>query len=186
MPAAVPLPRTAPQLATSCEASFLFADIVGFSAFTERYGDTRAAELAWRLRAGVAQELPPRSALVKSLGDAVMVRFEDPGAALLSGLRIVADALPAAEDPPVRVGIHRGPAIECDGDYFGAAVNLAARVAARARPGEVLVTPSLLPAAAALGLAVEDRGPHALHNIAAPVPLHLVDAELRKATGVGA
>lgn len=165
----------APLLQTTvAETAFLFADIVGFSAFTERHGDLRAAQLARRLRSGVERQLPPRSRLVKSLGDAVMVCFEDPHDALLSGLRIADHALTEPDDPAVRVGIHHGPAVACDGDYFGGAVNVAARVAALAGPGEVLVTGSLLAPAAALDLLVGDRGPSTLRNIAAPVSLYAV------------
>ena len=159
-------------------AAFLFADIVGFSAFTERHGDTGAAQLARRLRVGVEHELPARSRLVKSLGDAVMVRFEDAHDALLCGLRISARVLPDADDPPVRVGIHYGPAVECDGDYFGSAVNVAARVAALAGPGEVLVTSALLAAASSLDLPLGDRGAPPLRNIAEPVALYALGAEL--------
>jgi adenylate cyclase len=157
----VPLPR----------AAFLFADIAGFTAFTEREGDARAAELAWRLRIGVEQQLGADAHVVKCLGDAVMVRIADPCEAVAAALRIVERALPGAGDPPIRIGIHCGPAVECCGDFFGAAVNVAARVAALAAPGEVLVTEDVAGAARARGLEIEDRGERALRNVALPVAL---------------
>ena len=98
---------TAP-LAPVPEAAFLFADIAGFTAFTETEGDTRAAELAWRLRLGVEAQLGCDAHVVKALGDAVMVRIADPAEAATAGLRIVLRALPGAGDPPVRVGIACG------------------------------------------------------------------------------
>lgn len=149
-------------------ATFLFADIAGFTAFTERHGDEGAARLAWRFREGVEALLPPSAALVKTMGDAVMVRLDDPGQAVSAGLRIARGALPA-HDPPVRVGIHRGPAVEREGDFFGAAVNVAARVAALAAPGEVLVTDTVGAAARQRGLAVQDLGEHRLRNVLRPV-----------------
>ena len=74
--------------------------------------------------------------------------------------------------PPVRVGLHHGPAVERDGDYFGAAVNLAARVAAEATGGEVLLTGQT----AALapdphGILYEPRGRRELKNVRDPVEL---------------
>jgi class 3 adenylate cyclase len=158
---AVPLP----------DAAFLFADIAGFTAFTELSGDAAAAELAWRLRLGVERQLGHDAHVVKTLGDAVMVRVADPAEAVEAGLRIVARAL-TADDPPVRVGIHYGPAVECDGDFFGATVNLAARVASLAAPGEVLLTDAVASEAHPRRLALEALGERSLRNVAEPVLLH--------------
>ena len=156
------------------EAAFLFVDIAGFTAFTESEGDARAAELAWRLRLGVEAQLGHDAHVIKTLGDAAMVRIADPGEAASAALRILARALPGAGDPPLRVGVHCGPAIELDGDFFGAAVNLAARVADAAGPGEVLVTDGVAGAARNRGLQVQALGAHTLRNISTPVPLHAV------------
>ena len=154
------------------EAAFLFVDIAGFTAFTEIEGDARAAELAWRLRLGVEAQLGHDAHVVKTLGDAAMVRIADPGEAAAAGLRIVSHALPGAADPPLRVGVHCGPAIEWDGDFFGAAVNVAARVAAVAGPGEVLVTDEVAKAARTRGLQLQELGEHTLRNVSEPVLLH--------------
>jgi class 3 adenylate cyclase len=159
------------------DSAFLFADVVGFTAYTEIHGDVRAAELARRLRLGVEDQLGNDAHVVKTLGDAVMVRVEDPAEAAAVGLRIVARALPGAGDPAVRVGVHCGPAVECHGDFFGSAVNIAARVAALASPGEVLVTQEVARAARGRGLVLEDRGERKLRNVAAPVSLAAVMRE---------
>jgi class 3 adenylate cyclase len=156
------------------EAAFLFADISGYTAYTETQGDVRAAELAWRLRLGVEGQLTDDAHVVKTLGDAVMVRIADPEEAAAAGLRIVSRALPGAGDPPVRVGIHCGPAVEWAGDFFGAAVNLAARVASVARPGEVIVTAAVAVAARRHGLQVDELGERTFRNVARPVLVHAV------------
>ncbi len=163
------------------DAAFLFADIAGFTAFTEAQGDVRAAELAWRLRLGVEQQLGHDAHVIKTLGDAVMVRIADPAEAAAAGLRIVSRALPGPADPQICVGIHCGPAVECDGDFFGAAVNVAARVASLAGPGEVLVTADVARAALGRGLQLDELGERTLRNVARPVSLHAVgvaDVEL--------
>jgi adenylate cyclase len=164
------------------EAAFLFADIAGFTAFTELRGDSAAADLAWQLRLGVERQLGHDAHVVKTLGDAVMVRVADPAEAVEAGLRVVASAL-GAEDPPVRVGIHYGPAVECDGDFFGSAVNVAARVASMAGPGEVLVTEAVAREVDAAGPALEALGERRLRNVADPVLLHA--ARDASTTGAG-
>lgn len=128
--------------------TFLFADIVGFTSFTERYGDDAAADLAARFRAGVEAILPEGARLVKTIGDAVMVRLDDPVQGASTARRIARSAL-GPDDPLVRVGVHTGTAVERDGDFYGAAVNLAARLTESAAPGEALVSPEVVAAARA-------------------------------------
>ena len=115
-------------------ATFMFADIAGFTALTEAHGDEHAARLVADFCDAVRAELPVfRGTQVKTIGDALMLRIGDPRHAVLLGLRIAHEVLTGHGVPTVRVGMHHGPAIERDGDYIGAAVNLAARVSAAAR-----------------------------------------------------
>jgi adenylate cyclase len=167
--------------------TFLFADIVGFTSYTERDGDDAAADLAARFRAGVEAILPEGARLVKTMGDAVMVRLDDPAQAATTAVRIAQSAL-GAGDPPVRVGVHSGTAVERDGDFFGAAVNIAARVAAFAQPGEALATPEVAEAARAFGLATVDRGERRLRNVLLPIHVAALAARpvLRSVEGVAA
>jgi adenylate cyclase len=75
----------------------------------------------------------------------------------------------------VRVGLNHGSAIERDGDYFGAAVNLAARVSALASGGEVLVTGQTAALAPELeGVFYEPRGRQVLRNVREPVEVFAV------------
>ena len=121
-------------------ATFLFADIAGFTALTEAHGDERAVALVDAFCAAVDVELPAGGTRVKSIGDAVMLRVPDPGDAILLGLRMTRDVARENGMLGVRVGLHHGTAVERDGDYFGATVNLAARVSSLAAGGEVLMT----------------------------------------------
>jgi adenylate cyclase len=157
---------------SSPAATFMFADIAGFTALTEAHGDLEAAALVADFADAVRAELQPdRAAYVKTIGDAVMLRVPDPAEAIRLGLRIV-DGLMADPGPAVRVGLHHGPAIERDGDYIGATVNLAARVSALAKGGEVLVTGQTAALVPNLeGVFFESRGRQELRTVREPVEL---------------
>lgn len=154
-------------------ATFLFADIAGFTALTEAHGDEQAAMVVARFCEAVTRELPAFGAThVKTIGDALMLRIPDPAQAVLLGLRIALDLLRGHRAPAVRVGLHHGPAVERDRDYFGAAVNLAARVSAAATGGEVLLTGQTAALARNVeGVRYESRGCPVLRNVRDPVEL---------------
>jgi adenylate cyclase len=154
-------------------ATFLFADIAGFTALTETHGDEEAAQVVERFSDAVASELPRFGAThVKTIGDALMLRIPDPAQAVLLGLRIALDLLRGHRAPAVRVGLHHGPAIERDRDYFGAAVNLAARVSAAATGGEVLLTGQTAALTGSVeGVRYESRGWPELRNVRERVEL---------------
>jgi adenylate cyclase len=157
----------------SATATFVFADIAGFTALTERHGDEEAAKVVERFCDAVHDELPGYGGMhVKTIGDALMLRIPDPGSAVLLGLRIAHDVMYGHRAPAVRVGLHHGSAIERDSDYFGAAVNLAARVSAAATGGEVLLTAQTAALAPDLdGVMYERRGCQTMRNVRDPVEL---------------
>jgi class 3 adenylate cyclase/YHS domain-containing protein len=167
-------------------ATFLFADIAGFTALTEAHGDEHAVALVEEFADAVARELPPINGQhVKTIGDALMVRVPDPGDAIQLGLKITHDLLRGHEAPAVRVGLNHGTAVERNGDYFGATINVAARVSALASGGEVLVTGGTAALAPDLdGVYYESRGRQALRNVSDPVevfaalPMHSADDQL--------
>jgi adenylate cyclase len=163
----------APPDSTAVSATFMFADIAGFTALTEAHGDEEAAGLVAEFCRAVRAELPGSGGTeVKTIGDAVMLSVPDPAAAILLGLCITHELIRGHGAPAVRVGLHHGSAIERDGDYFGAAVNLAARVSAEASAGEVLLTGQTAALAPELeGVLYEPRGRRALRNVREPVEL---------------
>lgn len=152
-------------------ATFAFADIAGFTALTEAHGDEAAFALVSDFTNAVRAELDPvQGEHVKTIGDALMLRIPDPGDGIVLGLRIANDLMLEHGAPAVRVGLHHGQALENAGDYFGAAVNLAARVSALATGGEVLVSGSTAALAPDLdGVFYESRGRQTLKNVAEPV-----------------
>jgi adenylate cyclase len=156
---------------TESAGTFLFADIAGFTALTEAHGDEEAVALISDFSDAVEAELPAVGGEhVKTIGDALMLRIPDPGDAVHLGLRIAQDLMTDHGAPEVGVGLHHGPALERNGDYFGASVNLAARVSALASAGEVLVTgPTAALTPELEGVLFESRGRQSLKNVSEPV-----------------
>jgi adenylate cyclase len=157
-------------------ATFLFADIAGFTALTEAHGDEQAVQLVEDFASAVQAELPPVDGeYVKTVGDALMLRVPDPADAVRLGLWITRNALRGHQAPSVRVGCNHGSAVERAGDYFGTTINVAARVSALARGGELLVTGNTAALAPDLeGVLYESRGRQALRNVAEPVEIFAV------------
>jgi adenylate cyclase len=115
-----------------------FLDISGYTQLTEERGDEAAAELVERLARMVRRSSQEhRGSPVKWLGDGVMFYFREPKDAVLAALEMV-EQVGNHGLPPAHVGIHAGPVVFQEGDYFGRTVNLAARIADFARPGEVV------------------------------------------------
>jgi adenylate cyclase len=148
-----------------------FLDLVGYTRLTEERGDRVAAELAEALAVLVGRSSREYSGVpVKWLGDGVMVHYREPAEAVLSALQLVAQ-LPQAGLPPAHVGVAAGPVVVQGGDYFGRTVNLAARLAAHASAGRVLVSERVAEAAPPRGVAFVELGPVRLAGIARPVRL---------------
>jgi adenylate cyclase len=149
-----------------------FLDITGYTRLTEEQGDEAAADLATRLATLVrrsAREHKGRP--VKWLGDGVMFHFREPGDAVLAAVEMV-EVVGSQGLPPAHVGIHAGPVVYQEGDYFGRTVNLAARIADYARPGEVLVSQEVVDAADAAPVSFVEIGPVELKGIPGTLRLY--------------
>jgi adenylate cyclase len=149
-----------------------FLDLAGYTRLTEERGDRAAAALASSLADLVEQvSLPHGGQPVKWLGDGVMFHFKHPGQAVVAALEMV-ERTPQAGLPPAHVGLHAGPVVFQDGDYFGRTVNLAARIAAHAGPGQVLVSDQVVAECPDGPVAFEPIGRVPLKGVTDPVPLH--------------
>jgi adenylate cyclase len=158
---------------TSVDATFAFVDLAGFTALTETHGDAEAVATVRAFQGRVREALGPGDELVKTIGDSVMLKFDNPRRAV-TALRELIDAelSTAAAVLMPRVGAHHGTAVAVEGDYYGAGVNLAARVAAEATAGQLLVTEETAIAAADLGAAVSHVGAITLRNVSEPVDIY--------------
>jgi adenylate cyclase len=149
-----------------------FLDITGYTRLTEEQGDAAAADLVARLAGLVRRSAQEHGgAPVKWLGDGVMFFFREPGAAALAAVEMV-EVVGRRGLPPAHVGIHAGPVIFQEGDYFGRTVNLAARIAEYARPGEVLVSQEVVDAADAAAVSFVEIGPVELKGVPGTIRLY--------------
>lgn len=153
--------------------TFLFADLAGFTALTEAHGDERAAGVAGRFCGRVRARTERSGAeLVKTIGDAALIHEHRADRAIELGLSILEEEEGLEESPEVRIGMHTGSAVRSGGDWYGAAVNVAARVVAVAAAGEVVLTDATAAAAGRLDdVELERLGTRRLRNVGEPVLL---------------
>src|SRR2546428_3472158 len=152
------------------EHAAVFADLCEYTRLTEQLGDEASARMATALfdiAAGVARRHGGR--VVKTLGDGVHLHFDGPANAVPASLELMA-LIRSSGLPCARVGVNAGPMVEANGDYYGRAVNVAARIAAQARPGDVLVGEGA--AAKAERVRFERVGPMQLRGVAHDVTVY--------------
>ena len=154
-----------------------FVDLSGFTERTERLGDDDAARLATSL-VEIAQNCVANhhGSLVKALGDGAMLHFGRADDAVRCALSIIASAR-VANLPPARAGISTGAMIIKDGDYYGRAVNRAARLVGVAKPEQVLVTAETVAAVPKRAFHFDDLGAMSLKGIQAAVHAYAATAE---------
>jgi len=128
------------------ELTIMFADIVGSTRLYEIMGDEVAEKLVTttlKQLSGIVSKA--HGVTIKTGGDDVMCSFSNVENALNAARDMhlfLAERTAPSRDYKIaiRIGAHKGPVIETDGDLYGDAVNLAARVAALARGGKTLIT----------------------------------------------
>lgn len=160
-----------PRPTPNAEAA-AFADLSGYTALTEEAGDLAAAEVALALTQLVKEVAARhRGEVVKMLGDGVHFHFRDPHDAVRASLDIVRQVGPRGL-PPAHVGANAGPMIYDEGDYFGRTVNVAARIASRAGPGQVFVGEDLVRAVQPRDFVLREIGPVELKGISKPTRIY--------------
>jgi len=119
-------------------ATIVFTDLEGFTRFTARAGDDAALALLGEHHRVIGPIVRSRGGrVVKRLGDGLMLSFPSAEAGVLAALELV-DVPP--EPLRLRAGVHAGEAVVTPDDLIGHDVNVAARVAASARGGQVVAT----------------------------------------------
>lgn len=166
--------ETAVDVTTGC---VLFTDLVGFTEYNDVVGDQAAIEVLDRQTAIGRAVCEPRNGarVVKELGDGLMVWFATAPDGLTGAAQFATDADAARRDGfplAIRMGLHFGDCVPRGDDLVGQTVNIAARVAALAGPGELLVSEAVLEACDPgldAGLVLEPVGPVTVKGVADPI-----------------
>lgn len=145
-------------------ATCLFTDLVDSTKRAAELGDAKWRDLLEAHRTGVRKHLERyRGREIKTIGDGFLALFDGPARGVLC-------AKAAAEETrsmglEMRAGLHAGEVEMDDADVGGIAVHIAARVAAMAGPGEVLVSSTVKDLVAGSGLTFDDKGAHGLKGV---------------------
>ena len=138
-------------MGAATEFAILFADVSGSTSLYEKLGDQRALAAVESVLAELRKSVAIQGGrVVKTIGDEVMAVLPSADAAMHAAcdMQNRVAAIPPISDVrlAIRAGFHYGPAIEERGDYFGDAVNTAARMAGLARSGQIITTGSTVEA----------------------------------------
>jgi class 3 adenylate cyclase len=132
------------RLAPNGRVAILFSDIEGSTALNERIGDRAWVRLIDRHDKMVSRHVRRHSGyVVKSQGDGFMIAFARPEQAVWCSMDVQRELAKRPNGIRVRIGIHEGKSVRRGDDLFGRNVAMAARVAAAAQGGEVLVSESV-------------------------------------------
>jgi len=160
-------------------AVILFTDIVDSTALTERLGDTRFREASRALDMGLRTAIRDAGGAAidgKLLGDGVLATFSSAAQAIDGARRCL--ALSAASELGLHIGLHAGDVIREEGNVFGGAVNIAARICGLSAPGEILVSDVVRGMArSSAGVVFEDRGEREMKGVGEPVRVYAVRTE---------
>jgi class 3 adenylate cyclase len=159
--------------------TILFTDVEGSTALTGRLGDARARDLLREHERITREALKAHGGSeVKTMGDGFMTSFGSATKALECAIaiqRALAEHNDSADEAiKVRIGINAGEPIAEDEDLFGTAVNMAARVCAKAGAGEILASNVVRELVAGKEFLFNDRGDTELRGFEDPVRLYEV------------
>jgi len=169
------------RLAPTGRVAIVFSDIEGSTALNERIGDR-----AWVRLIDQHARLVDRCVrthdgyVIKSQGDGFMIAFAEPAQAVHCCIDIQQQMATAPESIRVRMGVHAGKSVRRGDDLFGRNVAMAARVAAQAEGGQILVSQTVRDAVSGIGFdggrEVELKGFAGRHRLYGVEPLALESA----------
>ena len=163
------------EAASRTSATVAFVDLAGFSAIADVHGDASALRILELFETMVGEALAEHAPPVKWIGDEAMLAFPGPEVAVEALGKLLQACREEPRIPLTRTGVNHGPVIRRGGDLFGSTVNIAARIAARASPGQLLATQAVADAAAEKGILVKDLGPVALRSVADEIALYEIE-----------
>ena len=152
--------------------AIVFLDITGYTRLTEELGDEASAAMPMRL-ASLVQDVASRhnGRTLKWIGDGVELYFRRPVDAVRWSLEL-RDRVPEVDVPGAHVGINAGPVVYENGDFYGSTVNLAARIAAHAQDGQVLVSDDVVSHVTSDDVRFTRVGPVSFKNVSRDVVVY--------------
>jgi adenylate cyclase len=152
--------------------AIVFLDITGYTRLTEELGDEASAAMPMRL-ASLVQDAASRYSgrTLKWIGDGVELYFRRPADAVRCSLEL-RDRIPEADIPGTHVGINAGPVVYENGDFYGRTVNIAARIAAYAEDGQVVVSEDVVAHADGDDFEFRRIGPVSFKNVSRDVVVY--------------
>jgi len=156
------------------DRTFCFVDIAGYTALTDTHGAQAAAELVQQFEELLMSAIGEAGSVHETIGDCAFLVFADVHSCCSSLTRLFELIDDRENFPVLRAGFHHGSALLKNNRYFGPAVNLAARVSAQAKGGQVLCTRVVaeeLSQASPDAALVASIGIARLRNIAEPIEL---------------
>lgn len=118
--------------------AILMADLSGFTAMTEMHGSQSAIDTINRYLELADISMYGSSRLLERVGDQLVIVSPDSNDIAITALRLMEFASLEKNFLPVHAGLHFGPIIEDAGSFFGSAMNITARIAAKATNGSIL------------------------------------------------
>jgi adenylate cyclase len=146
--------------------AILMADLSGYTALTETHGSVSAADLIDKYVAIVENCLVGDSRLHERTGDEVMIISASPDCLLATSLLIMKETSGQENFLQVHGGLHLGKALKRNNSYFGAAINLTSRIAAKAKPGTFLCSEDFANSLSGKSLSgLTSAGKHSFKNV---------------------
>ena len=156
--------------------AFLIADLAGYTALTEAHGGAEAARIIDRFVVLADGAVRPGVEVLERVGDALLLTAADASALARTAIAMRAAVAREPMFPAVRIGMHMGPVLRKDRHYYGPALNLTARIAAHARPGQILCSEKItVSCTGTCDGRCRALGPVRFKNI--PVPVDVFEAE---------
>lgn len=161
--------------------TILFSDIKGSTTYFEKKGDVEGMAMIDRHNSLLFPHIEGAGGrIVKTIGDAIMARFEDPLAAIRAAVGMQRaleedrQGRPEIEQIHIRIGLHTGLGLIKEGDVFGDVVNAASRVQRQAQIEQILITDVLLDAAHLAGFQCAKMGRAELRGKDEPIDIYAV------------
>ena len=158
--------------AQEIDRALLIADLSGYTALTETHGALHASDVVLHFGRMAEASLEAGVAIVDRVGDQVLCAGADPLAVLRTALRLCTKVEREPEFLKMQAGIHQGAVVAREDRLFGSPLNLTARLAARARGGQILCTEPIARAAGEFpGVTAQALGEQRFKNVSSPVAI---------------